>query len=453
MLKVMRWVGYAFGIVLLLIVGLWVAARLLGPSSAQERALAMMEQPWQPQGRNAFAAFWLLTYDVPEAEQAAIVAEDARRLDAMLSDDGGIGAGMDFESSAEGRYPDLLPSSEDRAMFCVTGADCYRKVADDLDAYQALVQRNEMLLARIDRLSDHDHYKSVFPQHIDSPIPMAGFDSGALRLTQHAVQFASGDQHGALDRVCRDIGTWRQLGANSDSIITRMVGIRNSTDRHGQLLAELVQSMPPGVALPQSCAVALSPMSAEELSMCRPMQGEFLLASSAMAMHMDTAEDSWSRGVESALFYSVDMTKAAIADRFGTTCAPEVLQQIADDVAAEPYVPNAMPWWQCAGNIYGCILGRIPQPAYADYVHRAQDQAARVQLLATLLWLRDSGGQESGMPMVERLALRPAELKSPTRDIEVSEDGRAIRIRQFDTSRGDYWQVPLPEYFQPGLRG
>jgi hypothetical protein len=86
---------------------------------------------------------------------------------------------------------------------------------------------------------------------------------------------------------------------------------------------------------------------------------------------------------------------------------------------------------------------RVAGPAYDRYIRAGQDHHAPLQLLATLAWLRD---QPDTGTLAERLARRPADLRSPARDITVTADGRSIEIAQYDTSRGATWSLPLPAY-------
>ena len=457
MRKLIRWITYSTGSVLLLAAVLWTVSRVQGPSAEQERALAMMEQPWHLDGRNAFAALWLLQYDVPESEQAAVAAEDSQRVATIAErwestpvHDGDTVPALVFKSAATDRYQDLSPNAQDLAMFCGTReAGCYSKVTENFDAYSALITRNEALLARIADLSKYDYYKNEFPNHFTTPMPR--LDLGKLRLTQHAVQFATGDLDGALDATCSDIATWRRLGANSDTLIARMIGIAYSTDSYGRLLADLLDSTPQDFALPQSCTEALMPMSPQELSLCQPLRTE--LKFSVVAGNM---KPHWLDRLLSSLLYDEHMTRAARAEGLEPSCSTATMQRIAGDIAPTPDTAIARPApsrMQCVSNILGCMLMDMGPSAYIDYERRAQDQGARIQLLATLLWLRDSIDGQNEMPLTERLALRPAELKSPTRDIEVSEDGNAIRIRQFDTKSGEYWQIPLPKYLRQNERG
>lgn len=446
--KFLRWTGYVAGAVLLLVVGLWSVSRLRGATAEQEAALAVMQQPWQPQGRNAFAALWLLPYDVPEAAQAAILAEDARRLRARpvagieTSGDEPVPA---FESVAADRYRDLTPDAHDQAMLCgARDAGCLAKVRVDQTAYAALVERNAVLFARVGDLSRYDYYGNGFAWRFDAPIPE--FTLGKALLTVHALEFARGDVDAALAGTCRDIATWRRLGANSDSLIMRMIGIAYSTDGYGRLLADMLVQLPREQALPQACTAALAPMKPAEISLCRPMQGEFLYASGAMTGMVDHAAGGRFDRLLLPLLYSDHMTRAEKATVFAPACSDAALRRIADDRAPER-VPPGKPYYLrlgCMSNAVGCILNDIAAPAYGDYALRAQDQGARMQLLATLAWLR--GQPQDGKPLVARLAERPPDLKSPARDIEITDDGTGIRIRQFDAKRGEYWRLPLPPY-------
>jgi len=80
---------------------------------------------------------------------------------------------------------------------------------------------------------------------------------------------------------------------------------------------------------------------------------------------------------------------------------------------------------------------------YARYAHRASDHRLRLHLLATLAWLRN---QPDDGTLTECLVRRPADLRSPARDITVTADGKSLEIAQYDTSRGATWALPLPAY-------
>jgi hypothetical protein len=452
MRKLLKWVACAVGAMIVVAVVLWSVARLRGPTAEQEAALAATQGPWTPEGRNAFPYFWQLAYDVPDAAQAEVAAEDLRRMAAApppgTDADGSRTPGLfNYASVASQRYPDLRPSGEDHALFCKPREPgCLQRVRADLPRYEALVDRHARLFERVATLADYGHYRSLSPPRMDASSPP--MQLGRATITQHAVAFVRGDVDAALAGTCRDIATWRRLGANSDALIMRMVGIAYSTDGYGRLLAEMLAELPRDHPLPRSCAVAVAPAEASELRLCQAMRGEFATSSSAirlMRAQAATSRNPADRAL-APLFFDPEATVADIATTFAPACSDGELQRLAADAAQVGWPEPRRGYWrlECVGNPVGCVLSEIARPAYRDYVLRAQDQGARLKLLSTLLWLREQDGE--GRTLEARLDARPSALKSPTRDIEVGDDGRSLRIRQFDAGRGDYWTLPLPPY-------
>jgi hypothetical protein len=457
MARLLRWCLWVVACLLLAVTTLWSVSRLYGATDEQEAALETMRRPWKPDGRNAFVDVWLLPYDVPEAERAAITAADMRQMAALPSfaeatkEDSAPDSG--FPSRAEGRYASLSPSDTDQELLCKTREPgCLQRVRTDLPAYTALLARNQRLFDRIAALSGYEHYRDLLPPRIDVAFPQ--FQLGNASLTQHAYAFARGDTEVALEGVCRDLSTWRRLGANSNSLIMRMIGIAYSTDGHGRLLAEMIAELPRNHALPETCARSTAPATAAELWMCETMRGEFAFSSHAASTVSGAgqhARDPFERATLH-LTFDADMTIADMAQHFAPICAQRELERVAADRhAIESRHPDGWLRLECAGNMAGCILADIAGPAYDSYLHRAQDQGARLKLLGTLLWLRDH--TEDRRPLAARIADRPKHLKSPTRDIEVGRDGRSLRIRQFDAVRGEFWEIPLPAYLSEDPAG
>lgn len=52
----------------------------MGPTAAEREALALLDAPPAVSGRDGFAALYTLRHDVPEPEQAGVLAEDVRRF-------------------------------------------------------------------------------------------------------------------------------------------------------------------------------------------------------------------------------------------------------------------------------------------------------------------------------------------------------------------------------------
>lgn len=442
MREYVRWIGYSLGIALLLAAAVWALSRLRGPSAEQAAALALMERPWNPQGRNAFADLWLLQYDVPEAERAGVMAEDVTRFERRPAPSFGT-----FVSVAAERYRDLTPDEADRELLCsVPSAGCLAKVRGDPDAYAALVDRNAALLKQTEALSGDAFVGSPFRPSVAAPFPP--YPLASIPLTAHALAFVRGDVDAALAGACRGIATWRDLGSRSDSLIARMVGIRNSTDGYGRLLAEFLAELPPEHALPGACAVALAPMQAGEITLCSSMQGEFRTESANIgAMTTDAvAQGNRLENLTRPLGWNAAMSRAAAAEAYAPACTDAGLARVRADVPLSAPEGRSLLRLECASNLVGCLLFDVARPGYSVYFQRAQDQAAQIQLLATLAWLREQPTE--GRTLAQRLSARPQALVSPTRDVEVGDGGSTIRIRQFDDSRGAYWSIPLPAELQ-----
>lgn len=441
MKRLLRWTIGITGSLLLLVAVLWSWSRIRGVPADAVAARGILQTPWQPQGRNAFPAVWLLRYDVPESAQDSLVAQDMARIRAWpepAPQSAAVAIG-EPASAAGVRYRDLSPTTQDLDMFCKPReSSCLQQVRADVPRYTALVARNERLLARISALSSYDFYKSGLPDRIDAPLP--SFQLGRLLPTKHALDFARGDIDTAMGGVCRDLITWRRLGSKSDSLIMRMIGIAYSTDGEAKLLAEMFAGLPQDHPVPQICRDALLPAHPEELSMCRPMQGEFRYSEAAMKL-VGSSPDPMSNSI----LYNAEMTIGDQALAFAPLCTQKELQAYTNDPAIRASPPSlGYLRLVCVSNVAGCILGDIARPSYSQYLLRSQDHGARLKVLATLLWLRDH--PEDRRPIEERLAGRPPEFRSPTRDIELSDDGKSLRIRQFDAGRSEYWEIPLPSY-------
>lgn len=430
----MRWLKrLGIGVLVLVVVSalLWTVSRLRGPTQEQQAALQRMQAPNAFGGRNAFDAVWLLRYDVPEGEIATVADADMVALAATP-----LLQPLESGSSAHGRYADLRPDTHAALKPCpIAGDSCLALVRGDAEGYAALVDTNRRLIGRVEALSQYDHLESRLPPRADAPVP--AFQLLAWPLTAHAVAFAQGDRLAAVEATCRDLSTMRRLGANSDLLIARMVLTQLATQGYGRLLADMLAELPVDGALPDSCAAALSAPLQAEASVCPALRGEFAWSQRA-AEQMAAAETGrW-------LVFHQHGYAATAAERIGQGCTDATAEALRLDRRFMP--ENVRPFYgrfECIANSVGCILGDIAGPAYDRYIRAGQDHHARLQLLAAMAWLRD---QPDTGTLAERLARRPADLRSPARDITVTADGRSIEIAQYDTSRGATWSLPLPAY-------
>ena len=434
--------------VVLLVASAWATSRLLGPTDAQEAALATMRQLPQLEGDNAFGAMWLMPYALSESERARVLAEDLRRLAAPPSSrDRKRDPAMPYTSSAEGRFPRQSPSVEDMALFCGGGRDCLPVVETDPDLYAALVERHAGIIRRAEALSNYamiHHPRSE--GLLDTVIPP--YQYAKLPATRYAVDFVEGRRYEAFDRTCRGIDTWRRLGANSDTLITRLIGTAYSADIYGRLFVEMLARTPRDFELPQSCAEALVPLSVPELSMCRAMQGElFFLASATRQIESGGREDmSASERALLPVLFSAEMTEAERAEHLAFYCSEEAKHAMsADRRIVRPEAEPDLFRFECIGNPVGCVLSSIANPDFDNYSGRIQDANARLRLIAVLTRLR--ADTLDRRPFAARLDSAADSVGSAEREAVLSSDGRSVRLRNYDAWRGEYWEIPLPAYF------
>lgn len=284
----LRRIGIVLLALFVLLAALWSASRLLGPTAEQRRAVATFEAQPAPSGSNAFPALWLLQWDVPEPEQAAVVAEDAERLRALppWGDPARTEAMRDLAGVAAGRYEDLAAGLADAPASCgPREGGCLERVRAERDAHAARLQRSSRLVDRVQAVFDHDHYRSLLPAAVDVPAPPLQLMS--LGQTRHALHFVDGETDAALAGTCRRLGGWRRIAGNADSLLMAMYAVAG-IQGGGALLADMLAELPPGHALPPACAAALSPPRPDEMSLCTAMRGEWEFGRSALdAMQAD----------------------------------------------------------------------------------------------------------------------------------------------------------------------
>jgi len=125
-------------------------------------------------------------------------------------------------------------------------------------------------------------------------------------------------------------------------------------------------------------------------------------------------------------------------------CAERELERrAADRPDIEQPEASGTSRFACLGNFTGCIMSANTAPAYGSYRIRMQDFGARIELLATLAWLRENADPSDRLDAL--LDQRPDAFESPTRQVEIGENGDTLRIRMFHDLDGEDWSVPLPE--------
>lgn len=458
-LKRLAWTAMALFI---FVGGLWATSRLLGPTDAQEAALAVMREPLPPlQGRDAFPLFWQLPHAIPEAERDAVFAEDVRRIRGDSPARAGDSADattptaasstppapMIWTSVAEGRYPASIPD-EALGRFCNFAEDCLKKVSADLPGFAALVEANAALVDRVDALQGYAGVRQGFGHRYEAPIP--AYQYGRLPLTRQVVSFLRGERDAAMDATCRSVSIWRRVGSDSDSLITRLIGVA-AVDAHARLFAQMLAETSRDAALPASCATAFAPPSGLELSICGAIRGEFAYSDNVIARAVDdpTLFDTWWSKRMPSLFFEPTMSAADIAEPYAYHCRADTARAMAGDARIDgPGRDAGLLRLECVGNFQGCILGEIATPDFDDYAARVQDSNAQLRLIGVLLKLR--ADVADARPFAERLRSEAAAIGAPARAPTLTADGGALRIRNYSAWRGESREIPLPPYFRNG---
>lgn len=440
-------IGFVLLALLALLAAVWGASRLRGATPEQRQALELFERMPAPEGSNAFPALWLLQWDVPAAEQAAIVAEDAERFGALppLGDPARGAALAAFRSVAADRHEDLEAALPAGPASCGMREDgCLERVRAERDAHAERLARAARLVDRVEAVFDHDHYRGLLPPALDMPFPKLQLMN--LASTRHALQFVDGDVDAALAGACHALGGWRRLAGNSDSLLVAMYAAAG-IDGHARLLADMLAEIPPDHALPGECDRALAPPQAGEFGLCRAMRGEWEFGRTALDV-VDAGGTRWVR-FQRSLILDRAATDALAAWSLSWPCGEEAARAVAEDFPVHPPGGDGRSWrFECVANVAGCTLMGFARPAYADYGQRMQDAWARLRVLRVLEWLRArsaAGDPQGARELLEEL---PDGLRGAARAVEVAPDGGHLRIELFDARQDSHWSIPLP----PGLR-
>ncbi len=433
-----KWVGGALVFALLATTAVFLVARSQGRSAERRAAMAMMEAPAAGEGENAFAAVWLMGYDVPADRVEAIAADDVHRFEAEVAKLEVGGRVGDFASRAAEDFGFLVPEDGRDEAWCRFDEDCLAHVRGHRDRLAGQEARLQAMHGQVAALRGHGFYRNAFPLRIDAPLPAYLGSVPRAALTYGALLYDRGDVEGGLDAVCQVAAAWRPLVANSDSLVVSMVADRVH-DNASRLFAGMLAGQGPDTPLPPSCQVAFAAPDVAEGSICEAMKGEYRMASDYIATGAVRGSEPlpW----HAAFTLDTEVTRGRMAQYHARACDDAAAERLARDL---PFVHAPAPGGfeiECVANVLGCALTSIAAPAYDDYHRRGQDHVMRMRLMATLLWLRSRG--PDARPLEARLAVRPAALRSPGRELQVDEDGLALGFQPYSSRAGGTWQVPV----------
>ena len=444
MIRILKCVAGVALVLLLLVVGVYLTSRAMGPSRLEREALALVDTPPIHTGSDGFAALYTLSHDIPEAKQGSVLAEDVRRLAALP-----LEGAPSFRSTLED-WPKLGEFRKDDPAWCsLRKPGCLERVRAAPQAYAGLLQRNATQLDRAASLSAWDYFASPFPPRINAPLP--AFQPLTRLTTRSAWRFANGEIDAGLAGVCAGVTQGRKLMAGGDSLIGSMIG---AALIHGNatLLADMVAELPRDRALPADCKLAYDlPMQSAD-GICRTMLSEARFIVGGLRTQITAEVATAGSGEEipawaSRLLFDPEHTAARVAPVFAWYCGEQARSLMTQDQPLVDRSPTPSRWsLQCASNPVGCVLADISQPAYVDYGVRLQDAGARLRTTAALLWLRE----QSGAMDEAALARLPPSMQSRTRPLRLDAAAGTLATTLYgkpdggDKGNGGIWAVPLP---------
>jgi hypothetical protein len=449
--KTMKWLAWGSAALVSIALALYGASRVWPLTETQRNAMDLLAATTPVEGRNAFAALWLLPYGVPAGQFEAITAQDAARFAQRrpATDPNSLPEAEAWSRSvAAGRFGPPLPRSAD-ALLCSFGPGCLASVAARQEQVGAWRDAQGPLIARLGSLSGYDHVRNRFEPRPDTPLPPLHM----LRAlpTLRALDHLEGRHDAALAGVCRDIAMWRRSGKDTDILVFSMIAVA-ALRTEVALMADMLAALPADHPLPAACEAAFKAPADAEFGICSAMRGEARSVHGVIAETGTLLHDA-SAPVLSSFFFDEAATRARMAPAYAWPCGAEALAAVArDEPAQAPPHPQDGLSFECLANRAGCLLASVTPPDFSRYLHRQQDARAWLRLMRTLMALR-AQRDDGHAALAKRLAALPADVVGTGREIRLTDDGSALSMRLFDDSKAAEGRLVLRSAAKRGQPG
>jgi hypothetical protein len=429
----------------LVAVGFFVGMRYVGPTPAQQAAIARMAQATPPvQGHDASDAIWLLDHDVPAERWQEVAAAKRRQADAIAHGQRAVADPL----RAYPRYPEPpkdLPCS-------ALAEPCLAFVAEHRAEVAALLDAQKAGLDAARALAAYDGFRMGVANALPLEIPRLN-TRRPLVLADMAYRFAAGERLTAVEAVCRDLAGWRRIGGNSDHLVVSMLGVHN-VRADLTLLADMLAKMPKETELPEECGAALEASADYEFDLCPAIRFEHALVPEVR--RAAEAAEEMPAGEPPAWIIDWRNFEAMAAEAYAPYCEPAMVAVLRADLRAPRLPPPTCTRWRKLADPYGCAFATLAPPAFDKYLDRRADQAQMLALMRVVVWLRTAAESPSEVPTV--LAARPKELgllREPAYDAEKDR----ISIPLHETSRSPRFELaagaeprPTRARHRPGSR-
>lgn len=429
------------GALLLLLIGAFAWGRLRPPTPAQAEALKLLQMPAAPAGANAWPVLWLLDYDIPADQLAVAYARERAQLQAWLArpEPHDMDSYPWLAAQNFAKRPPL--SADDNALLCQPRSDdCLAKAREHAAPLRALLTRQAARLAALQGLAADAVLWDDLPIHIATPFPAFGA-AMKLQLSAPALAFTEGQPAQALAALCQQATSVRRLHAHTNSLVGAMVGVA-WMDGIERELAGMLAALPADQAVPAACAQAFAPVAPRDVDLCAPMQREYAVSNTALAVADPARQPDWLRRAGMWSLFSPALTQRLAAPSYAHACQAEVrAAQLADRALPLP-PPLRYDLVDRVTNIIGVILAQIAGPAYDQYAIRNQDYAAGLRLTAWLLAHRaDTHGAAAWQQRLQQAL--PSLQQGGDRQFSVDPDGRHVRMQRRAKHHGTPLLLPL----------
>jgi len=417
--------------------------------NAQQALKLMQDPPVEGSGRNIWPALitWQQMGLTPEQRQAAAdeyASQVERWYNQFVADylDDKIEQTQPFPSFPGERK---LPSARDSVLcgFATPVTDCLATVREQRQAISDALAPYADAIEQVAALFEYDYYHMPLPRHGNMRWP--DFRFVRLPLSAHALTHIQGDSQAALVGLCRNAHTGRMLIGHSSDLLVSMVGRRMLVDSV-EVAAQIIAELPLEATLPAICDRAFAPLSAQEISLCPAMRGEFALMRSYAELEKQRLERQQNPiGNEQPS----DWDKALLvhAQHNSTMCLPQTQHALLKDekFALPPLSASTWLTQQCNEDNPACHFAQqINGAAYVNYVHRMQDTAAQLHLMQVLLWLRKQTKPALTNDYLQ--AAIPADVYPRSqRVLKILDEPHALEIDAYDERASSNIRLALPK--------
>lgn len=427
-----------------------LTVRSLPPSAQQVVAMPSLSESPAGAGENAFAAVFLLPFDIPEAEQGTIWHETERALDVFHQQvlDGGQPDPKQVQADLGDRYPrvDLQPLPPTN---CGQGSGSCLAEGAGLDPI--LLERlrgAKELHKRLDALHRYGHYRPKRQLFFADSWPEGLSRVPAIRadLLLAADAFRSGRTADALARTCRQHTSARRFAQQADLVLTRVIE-QYALRASAALVAEMLAELPLAEPIPADCEVLREQPRRSLTAICAAIGGEYAFSRDMVIESL--RRDGEQKGFVGRLFYQLmlsdELTERWLADKLGWARNGEILARMEAD---DPGLESLLQTWdsevslpQCLAAPGSCLIMREVDPhAFQSYALRSVDDVAASRSLSALLRLRER--MASGDSADAALRALPSSLNPAQRPLRI-ENGALVHDNR-ETSRQATYGLALP---------